>query len=183
MPVTVVQGTSDEAKALRRHIEKDRAAQHVSDLFHGQQEVSRGTGLYLARQVQEADCAVAAAQVQLDVQRAAARAFEAQSPRPLGRPPAFAARIQAAVSDLVQAQTEQGQALERQSEARASIRELRTLFHPYDLERGQVQPVAQVAARFAEVWARLARLAEAADLPARARERRATSSITRSVMS
>jgi len=171
LPVTVVQGTSDEAKALRRHIEKDRAAQHVSDLFHGQQEVSRGTGLYLARQVQEADCAVAAAQVQLDVQRAAARAFEAQSPRPLGRPPAFAARIQAAVSDLVQAQTEQGQALERQSEARASIRELGTLFHPYDLERGQEQPVAQVAAGFAEVWARLARLAEAADLPARARER------------
>lgn len=30
--------------------------------------------------------------------------------------------------------------------------------------------MAQVAARFAEVWARLARLAEAADLPARARE-------------
>ena len=39
LPVTVVQGTSDEARALRRHIEKDRAAQHVSDLFHGQQEV------------------------------------------------------------------------------------------------------------------------------------------------
>jgi len=33
LPVTVVQGTSDEAKALRRHIEKDRGAQHVSDLF------------------------------------------------------------------------------------------------------------------------------------------------------
>jgi hypothetical protein len=170
LPVTVIQGTSDEAKALRRHIETGRGAQHVSDLFHGQHEVSKGTGLHLARQVQEADAAVATAQAHLDAQRAVERAFEAQSPRPRGRPPAFAARTQAAVSDLVQAQTEQAQALERQSEARASVRELGTLFHPYDLEHGQVQPVAQIAARFAEVWTRLARLAEAADLPARARE-------------
>ena len=170
LPVTVIQGTSDEAKALRRHIEKDRGAQHVSDLFHGQQEVSKGTGLHLARQVEQASAAVATAQAHLDAQRAAERAFEAQSPRPRGRPPAFAARTQAAVGDLVQAQTEQTQALERQSEARASVRELGTLFHPYDLEHGQVQPVAQIAARFADVWARLARLAEAADLPARARE-------------
>ena len=168
LPVTVVQGTSDEAKALRRHIEKDRAAQPVSELFHGQQEVSKGTALHLARQVQEAGAAVA--QAQLEAQRAAERAYNAQSPRPHGRPPAFAARIQAAVSDLVQAQTQQSQALERQSEARASIRELGILFHPYDLEHGGVQPVAQVSARFAEVWARLARLAEAADLPTRARE-------------
>ena len=170
LPITVIQGTSDEAKALRRHIEKDRGAQHVSDLFHGQQEVSKGTSLHLARQVEQASAAVATAQAHLDAQRAAERAFEAQSPRPRGRPPAFAARTQAAVGDLVQAQTEQTQALERQSEARASVRELGTLFHPYDLEHGQVQPVAQIAARFADVWARLARLAEAADLPARARE-------------
>jgi len=169
LPVTVIQGTSDEAKALRRHIEKDRGAQHASDLFHGQQEVSKGTGLHLARQVEQASAAVATAQAHLDAQRAAERAFEAQSPRPRGRPRAYAARIQAAVSDLVQAQTQHTQALERQNEARASIRELGTLFHPYDLEYGQVQPVAQVAARFAGVWARLARLAEAADLPARAR--------------
>jgi hypothetical protein len=165
LPVKVVQGTSDEAKALRRHIEKDRGAQHVSDLFHGQQEVSKGTGLHLARQVQEADAAA-----HLEAQRAAERAYDAQSPRPCGRPPAFAARIAAAVSDLVQAQTQQTQAIERQTEARAAIRELGALFHPYDLEHGQVQPVTRVAARFAAVWARLAHLAEAADLPARARE-------------
>ena len=166
----MVQGTRDEAKALRRHIEKDRGAQHVSDLFHGQQEVSKGTGLHLARQVQEASAAGAAAEALLDAQRQAERAYDAHSPRPRGRPTAFAARTQAAVSELVQAQTEQTEALARQSEARASIRELANLFHPYDLERGQIQPVAQVAARFAEVWARLTRLAKAADLPARAHE-------------
>lgn len=36
LAVTVIQGVSDEAKALRRHIEKDCRDQHASDLFHGQ---------------------------------------------------------------------------------------------------------------------------------------------------
>lgn len=106
----------------------------------------------------------------LHAQRAAERAYDAQSPRPQGRPPAFAARIEAAVSDLLQAEAEQTEARAHQSEARAMIRELGTLFHPYDLEHGQVQPVAQVAARFADLWARLARLAKAADVPTRRRD-------------
>jgi hypothetical protein len=76
LPVTVIQGTSDAAKALRRHIEKDRAAQPVSDLFHGQHEVSKGSDLDLARQVQEADAAVAAAAAHLEAQRQAERGLK-----------------------------------------------------------------------------------------------------------
>ena len=45
------------------------------------------------------------------------------------------------------------------------------LYHPYDLEQGQAQPVARVAARFTAVWSRLKELAAAADLPNRACER------------
>jgi DhnA family fructose-bisphosphate aldolase class Ia len=44
--VTVIQGTSDEATALRRQIETDFAAHHSPDLFHAQQEVSKGTSLH-----------------------------------------------------------------------------------------------------------------------------------------
>ncbi len=171
LPVRVIQGTSDEAKALRHHAEKDLGAQHASDLFHGQHEVSKGTALHLARQVRQADAALAAAQARLDAERAVQRAYDAQSPHPRGRPPAFAARIEAALIDLVQADTARNRTLAQQTETREQIRELGTLYHPYDLACGQVQPVERVAARFAEVWARLARVADAADLPARARER------------
>ena len=38
LPVTVIQGTSAAAKALRHHLEKDLGAQHASDLFHGRHE-------------------------------------------------------------------------------------------------------------------------------------------------
>jgi len=170
MPVTVIQGTSDEAKALRHHHEHDLGAQHASDLFHGQHDVSKATSLHLARQVRQANAAVAAAQTSVDAARAAEQAYHAQVPHPCGRPPAFATRIEAALTALVAAEAEQTQTVARQTQAREQIRELGLLYHPYDLASGQVQSVAQVAARFAAVWARLARLAEAADLPARARE-------------
>ncbi len=170
LPVTVIQGTSDEATALRHHIEKDRGAQHASDLFHGQHEVSKATGLRLARQVGQATAAVAAAQTPVDAARAAQRAYDAQVPHPRGRPPAFAARTETALTALVEAEAEQTQALARQAQAREQIRELGILYHPYDLASGQGQPIERVAARFAAVWARLDGLADAANLPARARE-------------
>ena len=171
LAVTVIQSTSDEATALRRHAEKDFAAHHSPDLFHGQYEVSKATSLHLARQVEQSGASVAAAQARWEAERAAQQAYEDCSPRPCGRPPAFAIRIQAALTELVQLEAEQPQAQARRVEARALVRELGTLYHPYDLERGQAQPVARIAHRLADVWTRLERLAEAAELPTRARER------------
>jgi hypothetical protein len=63
------------------------------------------------------------------------------------------------------------QAQARQCEAREGVRELGIGYHPVDLERGQAQPVEQVAQRFNGVWAQLGRIAAAANLPTRARER------------
>ncbi|WP_295408693.1 hypothetical protein [uncultured Thiocystis sp.] len=77
----------------------------------------------------------------------------------------------AALSALVAVEAEHDRARERQREARALIRELGVLYHPYDPVDGQTQPVERVAARFTDVWTRLKGLAEAADLPERARER------------
>ena len=169
--VTVMQGTSDEATALRRHIETDFLAHHAPDLFHGQQEVSKGTSLHLARHVKQAEGRVVAAQARWDAARAAERAYEAQSPRPGGRPPAFAARMEDAVAAVVQAEADRAQAQTRQTDARDVVRERGILYRPDDLEHGQAQPVARIAQRFADVWARRQPLADAADLPTRARER------------
>ena len=133
--------------------------------------MSKATALALARDVQHAEARVVAAQAQWEAERAAQQAFEARVPRPLGRPPAFAAHIAAALSARVAAEAELAQAQARQSEARELIRALGVLYHPYDLEQGQAQPVARVAARFTAVWSRLKELAAAADLPNRACER------------
>lgn len=45
LPITIVQGTADEATALRRHIEGDDAAHHSPDLCHLQHEVAKTIGM------------------------------------------------------------------------------------------------------------------------------------------
>ncbi|EXJ11961.1 DUF6399 domain-containing protein [Imhoffiella purpurea] len=171
LAVEVIQGTSDEAQALRRHHLHDCQAHHSPDLFHVQHEVSKATSLALARQVKQAETQVAQAEAQWQAERAAEQAYQAQQPRPRGRPPAFAARIQAALSTWARAKVAHDQALARQEEARRCIRALGELYHPYDLTRGQVQSVEQVSERLEDIWTRLRRLAEDAALSERARER------------
>jgi hypothetical protein len=170
LPVEVVQGTSDEAKALRRHIEKDCKAHHSPDLFHCQHEVSKATSLYLARQVKQAEAQVASTEAQCQAERAAEAAYRHQRHRRPGRPPAFEQRIQVAMGDLAQARIEQEQARARQCEARDLIGELGELYHPYALDSGKAQPLEHLAQRFEAVWRRLHALARDADLPSRARE-------------
>jgi hypothetical protein len=169
MPVAVVQGTSDEAKGLLRHMQKDLGAHHSPDLFHVQHELSKATSLSLARQTRQAEEAASQAQAHLDAQRQARSAYEAQPPR--GRPPAFQPRIAGAVAGLVEAERHRDQAQAQQAQAREIVCEIGDLYHPYDLRTGQAQPPERVAARFAHCWERLQRLAEQADLPARARQR------------
>lgn len=108
----MIQGTSGKATTLHRQVEVDLGAHHSPDLFPGQHEVSEATSLHLARQVRQA-----AAQTRWAVERAARQAYEDPSPRPCGRPPAFAARIRAAVSDVVQAKIAHAEAQARQCEA------------------------------------------------------------------
>jgi hypothetical protein len=72
LPITVVQGTSDEATALRRHFERDPQAHHSRDLFHLQHDVGKAS----ARARREADAEVAAAEEQVQRDRAPPPLFE-----------------------------------------------------------------------------------------------------------
>ena len=171
LAVEVIQGTSDEGKGLVSHVQSALGAHHSPDLFHVQHEVVKATGLPLARQVKQAEAAVAQARGQWQAAREAQAAFERQPQPARGRPPAFEARTQATLVALGQAERDQQQALQQQTDARECVRELSALYHPYDLQTGRAQPVERVAQRIGDAWARVHQLAEAADLPRRARER------------
>ena len=69
LPITVVQGSSDEGLGLRHHIEKDLGVHHSPDLFHVQQSASKATSAPLAAQIRQAEKAVEKAQKTLDCQR------------------------------------------------------------------------------------------------------------------
>lgn len=171
LAVEVIQGTSDEGKGLVSHVQSALGAHHSPDLFHVQHEVVKATSLPLARQVKQAEAAVAQARGQWQAAREAQAAFERQPQPARGRPPAFEARTQATLVALGQAERDQQQALQQQTDARECVRELSALYHPYDLQTGRAQPVERVAQRIGDAWARVHQLAEAADLPSRARER------------
>ena len=171
LAVEVIQGTSDEGKGLVSHVQSALGAHHSPDLFHVQHEVVKATSLPLARQVKQAEAAVAQARGQWQAAREAQAAFERQPQPARGRPPAFEARTQATLVALEQAERDQQQALRQQTDARECVRELSALYHPYDLQTGRAQPVERVAQRMGDAWARVHQLAEAADLPSRARER------------
>ena len=171
LAVEVIQGTSDEAKGLLRHVQTALGAHHSPDLFHVQQEVVKATSLNLAREVKQAEAGVAQADAAWQAAREAQAAFERQPRHPRGRPPAFAARTQAALVASVQAERHRQQAVQQQTDARECVREIGALYHPYDLQTGQAQSVERVAERFHVGWARLQQIAETADLPQRARER------------
>jgi hypothetical protein len=139
-------------------------------LFHCQHEVSKATGLHLARQVKQAEARVVSAEARCQAEREAERAYRHAKHRPRGRPPAFERRIQAAMSELARARIEQEQVQARQCEARDLVGELGELHHPYALDSGRAQPPERLAQRFEAVWRRLQALARNADLPSRARK-------------
>jgi hypothetical protein len=169
--VEVIQGSSDEAKGLLRHVERDLGAHHSPDVFHFQHEVSKATALPLAREVEQSRRASDQASEEVAAQRQAREAHRRCWPRPRGRPPAFDARIHAALMAQAEADARCAQAEQRQQQTRGCVRELADAYHPYDLETGRAQPPERVAERFAACWRQLAELAEQIDLPERARER------------
>jgi transcriptional regulator with XRE-family HTH domain len=169
--VEVVQGTGDEAKGLLRHVERDLGAHHSPDLFHVQREVSKATALPLARALEQAERTADQARAEVAAQRAARDAHQRAWPRLRGRPPAFAARIHEALMVQAHAEAQREQAEAHQQQARACVRELADAYHPYDLDSARAQPPERLGERLAACWQRLGELADAIDLPERARER------------
>ena len=166
--VTVIQGTSDEAKGLVAHIQRDLGAHHVPDLFHLQHEVAKGTGLALARTVRQAQAHEVAAEASWQQACDAEQAYHQQRHGP-GRPPALAQRIEQARQAWETARHAHQQTQERQQQAKALIGALGDAIHPYDLEHAQVQSPAVLGERLGALFQSLETLVEEAGLGARAR--------------
>ena len=167
LPVEVIQATSDEAKALRRHAQHDLGAHHAPDLFHVQHDVVKATGALLAQQVRHAEKAVVSATAVLDNHRQAAVSYWSSPRRPPGRPPAFDQRIADAHQAVIEAEVDVDEARERRAAAQEQVRAIGAAYHPYHLETGQAQSVEDVSHRLETCWERLNELAQEASLPER----------------
>jgi hypothetical protein len=168
LPVEVIQGTSDEAKALCHHIETDLGAHQSPDLFHVQYTTSKATMAPLARQVRQAEKAVEEAENKVEKAQTSQTKYLNRTPRPVGRPPEFEQRIAAAQAEACQEQAQLESALERQAQATAAIRAISECYHPYDVATGAPRDAASVAESLATQFDSLETVATEASLSERA---------------
>lgn len=147
LPVTVVQSTSDEGKALLGHVRQGFGAHHSPDLFHVQRELSRATASGLASQVRQAEQAHLEATSALATVQQKADNWR-RTPVGAAQPHLFAARIARASATVQKAQVVLTQARQRQERAREAVRGLSEAYHPIDLHTGTPRTAAQVGQSF-----------------------------------
>jgi hypothetical protein len=165
--VQVVQVTSDQGKAIHRHVETELGGAHKSpDVFHVQYDVSGVTSAALATRTRQAQAeleqALQATQQVRDDQQA-----REQGPAGPGRPPNFAARQEAAEQTLQQAQQALEQAQAQQEQMRAVLRGISACYHPFELQTGAPQTAAAVRGQLDGLFAKARTIAAEASLPER----------------
>jgi uncharacterized membrane-anchored protein YhcB (DUF1043 family) len=170
LPITVCQVVSDQAKAIIHYAEVDLGAHHSPDLFHVQQDTSRGVSLPLASQSRHAEEHLSKTQekvadLQAQFQACREQCSESSHQAMLER-------------QLQQAQTEEAAAGEhlsacqdRQQRASQARRGLSHDYHPFDLNNGESLDEEDVGGRLAGHFDTLQQIAAEAGLSARATQK------------
>jgi hypothetical protein len=167
LPVEIIQGTSDEAKALCHHIKNDLGAHQSPDIFHVQHTICKAMTAPLARQIRTAEKEVEAAKKKVEKEQASQAKYLNRTQKPVGRPPEFEKRIATAQAEEHQKQAQLDSAIERKSQATASIRGISECYHPYDLETGAPRDAESVAKSLATHFDTLETIAAEASLSER----------------
>jgi hypothetical protein len=170
MPLSVVQVTSDEAKALIAHAEIHLGAHHSPDLFHVQQETSRATSLALDSQTRAACEEQAKAQEKATALQAQQDACRQECPES-----AFleeiSTQIRQAAAEMAAAHRRMSACQDRQQRATAARQGLSRDYHPFDPTTGQPQTAEEVAGKLAGHFEVLDQVADEAELSTHARQK------------
>ncbi len=168
LPVQVIQSTSDEAQAIRCHVEPTLGAHHSPDLFHVQQEVVKGTAGALAAKTRQAEQALATAtrERERQSQAAAAGATSGRSPSPERD-----SRLRQVQWQFTAAEVALEEAQAQQAQAQQAIQAINRAYHPYHLETAQPQTTADIERQLEQAFAQLEQVADTAALSPRCRER------------
>jgi len=170
LPVTVIQVTSDEAKALITHTEIHLGAHHSPDVFHVQYEASKATSCALANRTRQAAQQLQHTQQQLQELDQQLQACREQCPE--------SEHVRVLEEQVHQAHTEQEQARQQletcqdqQQRATQARRGLSQDYHPFDLDSGKPLSAQDVSARLAGHFDQLEQVATQAKLSKHAVEK------------
>lgn len=170
LAITVCQVVSDQAKAIIHYAQVDLGAHHSPDLFHVQQDTSRGVSLPLASQSRHAEEHLSKTQEEVADLQAQSQTCREQCPESY-----HGSELE---QELQQAQTEAAAAGEhlsacqdRQQRASQARRGLSHDYHPFDLDNGRPLDEEDVGGRLAGHFDTLQQIAAEAGLSARATQK------------
>ena len=162
LAVKVIQSTSDEGKGIVKHVQDDLGAHHSPDLFHVQQELTRGPSVALANQRRHAEEAVVKAVEKVAESTEKAAHFS----RPLDgdETAALERSLEQAHQTEVAARQTWDTLVQQEERVHQAIQGLSTDYHPYDLETGAPRSTEALAAALHEHFSNLEQVAAEAHL-------------------
>lgn len=137
LPVTVFQVTSDEAKALIKYTEQCLGAHHSPDLFHIQQEVSKGTAAPLRAKMTAAERLHEQAILNVNAEQAKQEKYESLDVKPKGRPVDYDLRVASAEVENEYCAQALKDAENRREKVREASKSLGQIYHPFNMEDGK----------------------------------------------
>jgi DNA-binding transcriptional MerR regulator len=170
LPVSVLQVTSDEAKALIRHAEFCLGAHHSPDLFHVQHETVKATGFALAGQVERAEKQLQQTRLHLEQTRQVLAACSDSCPQSDHRDELEQQRNQAETA-LAAAEQNLEACRDRRQRATEARRGLSEAYHPIHVQSGLPQDAETAGQRLDDCFDELDQVAQEAGLSPGARDR------------
>jgi hypothetical protein len=167
LAITVCQVVGDQAKAVIHYAEVDLGAHHSPDLFHVQQDTSRGISLPLASQSRHAEEHLRETQEKVADLLAQCQACREQCPES-SHEAILDRQLQQARRDEAAAREHLSACQDRRQRARQARVGLRHDYHPFDLDTGRPLDEEEVGRRLTGHFDTLDQIAAAAGLSARA---------------
>jgi hypothetical protein len=160
LPVKIIQSTSDEARGIINHVEESLGAHHSPDIFHVQQDITKGTSAAMAAKVRS---------TQEDVDNLT-KELGTRENRGLvnnqrGRPSSLSAKTDNELEDEIKVSKEKLSILQSQQSAiKDSRKGIGTSYHPYDLNSGSERSAEQVKEELMQHFEIIEKNASAAQL-------------------
>ncbi len=163
-PVKVVQVTSDGARALIKYTEQCLNSHHSPDLFHIQQDISKGTSAPLRAKVKSRKKSVDQCTLALEACEQAKQADEMLENRRVGRPIDHELRVAVAEVELEEAKKEYESAEKRYEVVRENRVKLGEVYHPFDIDTAKRKTGKRLKRQLTRIFDDIDARAEEAEL-------------------
>jgi hypothetical protein len=145
LPVEVIQSTSDQGTGLVKYVEKELGAHHSSDLFHGQQEITRATSAPFRAKVKHAETEHEKSKVALARLEKEQEKYADINKSPPRSWSGLNQEIETAAADIDITAQHLQEIKQCEEKAKEAKKALGAAYHPYDLCTGKSQTVEEVS--------------------------------------